>query len=133
MHLHFDKHIYPSSGPRRHAKQKRPRYETKLVHLCPVRSTLQSHMCFEGCIHSNPTVLLRTSSASHPVCCQATQSFYIAHDWPCQSKAMDDRPTKLAKLTKLRKSIPHATKASLQAILKHVKDEGCPELPNQSK
>lgn len=42
---------------------------------------------------------------------------------------MDDRPCKLAKLTKLRKTIPH-TKASLQAILNCIKDDGCPDLSN---
>lgn len=43
---------------------------------------------------------------------------------------MDDRPCKLAKLTKLRKTIPHTTKASLQAILNCIKDDGCPDLSN---
>eukprot|EP00438_Fugacium_kawagutii_P018209 Skav230731 [mRNA] locus=scaffold401:510054:512096:- [translate_table: standard] len=42
--------------------------------------------------------------------------------------SVDERPKKLAKLTKLRKSIPLTTKSALHQILQHIKDEGLPEM-----
>lgn len=42
--------------------------------------------------------------------------------------AMDSRPEKLRKLQHLRQAIPYTSKSALEAILKHVKDEGLPEL-----
>ena len=41
---------------------------------------------------------------------------------------MDSRPEKIRKLQHLRKAIPYTSKTALEAILKHVKDEGLPEL-----
>lgn len=41
---------------------------------------------------------------------------------------MEDRPSKLAKLTHLRKTVPQCSKSALHAILEHVKDEGIPDM-----
>ena len=43
------------------------------------------------------------------------------------------RQAKLQKLTKLRKNIPHTSKSALEKILKHIKDEGLPELDNSKQ
>ena len=45
-----------------------------------------------------------------------------------KSHGTSSRASKLAKLTKLRKSIPQTSKSALEAILQTIKDEGLPEL-----
>ena len=41
---------------------------------------------------------------------------------------MESRPQKLAKLTTLRKSIPHCSKSALHKILHYVKEQGVPDM-----
>ena len=63
--------------------------------------------------------------------CVATNSFPFQIMPPSSStkkEAMEDRPTKLAKLSHLRKSVPYMSKSSLEQVLKFVKEEGVPEL-----
>lgn len=44
------------------------------------------------------------------------------------ASSVNDRPKKLAKLTQLRKAIPLTSKSALRTILKHIKDEGLPDM-----
>jgi len=55
---------------------------------------------------------------------------FFINSFSCFSQlmAMDSRPEKLRKLQHLRQAIPYTSKSALEAILKHVKDEGLPEL-----
>ena len=64
------------------------------------------------------------------ICILFPSSPFFIQNFSCFSKlmAMDSRPEKIRKLQHLRKAIPYTSKTASEAILKHVKDEGLPEL-----
>ena len=64
------------------------------------------------------------------ICILFPFSPFFIQNFSCFSQlmAMDSRPEKIRKLQHLRKAIPYTSKTALEAIFKHVKDEGLPEL-----